>query len=247
LESASPRFRASRPASVVSGNRLSNGSGEQTSDILTPTSVPRSTSNYISTSTQTFTDSSTSTEQDTYSIQAPQPPKIEVISYEKSTQTEEEPWEPSTNDAGVGDDGYIGRETREENLEQLKQEWLKEQEEELKSKHENKPVSLPIRTLDGDELDAVVKSVDYLDFLDKSLKIADRALEEPYDILVDYSLDTGNVDEDDDFGGKGRTRKGRRVKQVLQFWHEKWSRKRMISDVAFSPKVIPPYSDETAC
>jgi dynein intermediate chain len=207
--------------------------------------MPRPSSNYISTSTQTFTDSSTSTGQDTFSFQEPQPQKTESICYEKSTQTEDT-WEPSTNDAWVGNDEGIGRETREQNLEKLKEEWLKEKEEELQSKYqqptvqdqesEQKPAIVAIRTLEGEELNAVVKSHDYKEFLDKSIKIADRALEEPYDILVDYSVDTGALDDDDDFG-KGRTRKGRRVKQVAQFWDDKWSRKRIISDVGFSPKV----------
>jgi dynein intermediate chain len=166
--------------------------------------------------------------------------------YERSTQTEET-WEPSTNDAWVGNDDSIGRETRQQNLEQLKEEWLKEKEEELQSKYQQPTVhdeetgqkapSVSIRTLEGEELNAVVESHDYKEFLDKSVKIADRALEEPYDILVDYSLDTGALEDDEDFG-KGRTRKGRRVKQVLQFWDDKWSRKRIISDVGFSPKVM---------
>jgi dynein intermediate chain, cytosolic len=149
--------------------------------------------------------------------------------------------EPWPNDV----DG-IGREAREKDLEKLKEDWLKEKEEELRSKAEQVHITngelhsttekIPIRTLEGEELDAVVTSEDFREFLDKSSKIADRALDEPYDILVDYAQGSGNFDDDEDFG-KGRSRRGRRVKQISQFWDEKWSRKRMISDVNFSPKV----------
>jgi dynein cytoplasmic 1 intermediate chain len=137
-------------------------------------------------------------------------------------------------------------EAQQQELERLKEEWLREKEEELRSKMETVTLEpadtngtaqkMPIRTLDGEELDTVVTSHDFREFLEKSSKIADRALDEPYDILVDYAQGSGLLDEDEDFG-KGRTRRGRRIKQVSQYWDEKWSRKRMISDIGFSPKV----------
>ena len=169
--------------------------------------------------------------------------------YEKGTQTEgswdsrkynsSETWPDESDDVGV--------EAREKELDKLKEDWLKEKEEELRSKLEETRdengeshttiEKLPIRTLEGEELDTVVASEDFREFLDKSSKIADRALDEPYDILIDYAQGSGNFDDEEDFG-KGRSRRGRRVKQISQFWDEKWSRKRMISDVSFSPKVL---------
>jgi dynein intermediate chain, cytosolic len=253
LEASSPRFKGSRPGSVVSsrplsGQRLSSGSGEQASDVVSPTSNPSAA--YASSSTQTVLDSSTGTITDTPLYIEPRPQKAPTICYEKATQTDEslEPprdisisTEPWTNDA----DG-LGNEAKEKELEKLKDEWLKEKEEELRSKLGTKDLEnsdtqsgaerIPIRTLDGEELNALVTSDDFKDFLDKSSKIADRALDEPYDILVDYAQGSGNLDEDDDYG-KDRRRRGRRVKQISQFWDEKWSRKRMVTDIGFSPRV----------
>lgn len=171
--------------------------------------------------------------------------------YEKGTQTEA-PWDTrkfisASTEVWPDESDGVGTEAREKELDKLKEDWLKEKEEELRSKLEETQVEngqshttiekLPIRTLEGEELDTVVASEDFREFLDKSSKIADRALDEPYDILIDYAQGSGNFDDEEDFG-KGRSRRGRRVKQISQFWDEKWSRKRMISDVSFSPKVM---------
>jgi len=76
-----------------------------------------------------------------------------------------------------------------------------------------------------------------MDFVERSSKVIERALDEEYDILADYALsgENGVEDDDDEYGntrGKGR----RRVKEIAQFYDERWSKKRMISDISFSPK-----------
>lgn len=236
---------SSRP---LSNPRLSGSSGGPKSEVLSPTSAPATTANYTSTYTQTSSDSSVVTIQETPSYTTKKPQKIETICYEKSTQTEEasesqrhtasstEPW---ANEA----DGLSGD---PKDIERLKEDWLNEREDELRQKLLNADTEAgaaqdqilkpSVKTLDGEELDTIVTSKDFRDFLDKSAKIADRALDEPYDILKDYAQGSGDIDDEEDYG-KGRTRRGRKVKQVAQFWDDKWSRKRMISDIAFSPKV----------
>jgi dynein intermediate chain len=99
----------------------------------------------------------------------------------------------------------------------------------------------PLRTLTNDELDAVISSQDFKEFVDQSAKVIDRALDEQYDLLVDYAQGKEDLEDEDDPYGKGRTRRGRRVKQISQYWDERWSKKRMISDIGFSPKVCPAY------
>ncbi|KAI9748642.1 MAG: hypothetical protein M1835_001740 [Candelina submexicana] len=95
----------------------------------------------------------------------------------------------------------------------------------------------PARTLTDEELEAVTSSHDFLDFVEKSSKVIERALDQDYDVLTDYALSgiSGYDDEEDGYGGS-RGKKGRRMKEVAQFWDERWSKRRMISDINFSPK-----------
>ena len=67
----------------------------------------------------------------------------------------------------------------------------------------------------------------------------ERALDQQlgYDILADYALDGMNIDDEDESHGAGAGKKGRRIKEIAQFWDERWSKKRMISDLGFSTKV----------
>lgn len=89
----------------------------------------------------------------------------------------------------------------------------------------------------SEELDAVTSSNDFLDFVERSSKVIERALDEEYDVLADYAHGGAGMDDDDDeFGGKGG-RRGRRIRETMQFFDERWSRKRIISDISFSPKV----------
>lgn len=81
-------------------------------------------------------------------------------------------------------------------------------------------------------------SEDFLEFVERSSKVIEKALDQDYDVLADYALDGAEVESDEDEGyGSSRGKKGRRVRQVAQFYDERWSRKRMISDLNFSPKV----------
>jgi dynein intermediate chain, cytosolic len=65
--------------------------------------------------------------------------------------------------------------------------------------------------------------------VERSSKVVERALDEDYDVLADYGLVTDNAGDEEI--------SGRRIKEVLQFYDERWSKKRMISDLHFSPKV----------
>jgi dynein intermediate chain len=134
--------------------------------------------------------------------------------------------------------------------EELRQNLRREIEEELKAAQEfvtdgsSKPINeetsnenFPARALTHEELDAVTSSEDFMDFVERSSKVIERALDQEYDILADYALNGMNDmdDEDDEFGntrGKGR----RRIREVAQFYDERWSKKRMISAINFSPK-----------
>ena len=98
---------------------------------------------------------------------------------------------------------------------------------------------LPARVLNNDEANAVTASSEFLDFVDRSSKVIERALDEEYDVLADYALDgLEEVDDDEDEGyASSRGPKGKRLKEIAQFFDERWSKKRMISDINFSPKA----------
>lgn len=88
------------------------------------------------------------------------------------------------------------------------------------------------RELSEEERAAVSASEEFLEFIERSSKIVERALDIEYDVLADYGIDSNGDSED---------ATGRRLKQLIQFYDERWSKKRMISDIHFSPKVPVPY------
>ena len=103
------------------------------------------------------------------------------------------------------------------------------------------PSNVPARGLTDEEVNAVTASEDFLEFVERSSKVVEKALDQDYDVLADYALDGAEVDSDEDEGyGSSRGKKGQRVRQIAQFYDERWSKKRMISDMNFSPKVGHP-------
>ncbi|KAK4507869.1 hypothetical protein PRZ48_001604 [Zasmidium cellare] len=174
--------------------------------------------------------------------------KPEVISYSKGVQTSE-PWEP-VQESGESDgaDGSsrspsrrrrkLSQRERELEEEEIRQKLRQEIEEELKAlqledKVEPEKERFPARALAPEELSAVTSSNDFLDFVERSSKVIERALDEEYDVLADYALDSRDVEDDDEYVG----RRGRRVKEVAQFdLDDVMGTKRMISNIDFSPK-----------
>lgn len=132
--------------------------------------------------------------------------------------------------------------------EELRQRIRGEVEEELKAAKEfvtdgvmaaNSTVAMnfPSRDLTTEEIDAVYQSEDFVDFLEKSTKVIERAFDqETYDILTDYALQGQDVDDEDEETGNTGGRGKHRIKEVAQFHDERWSKKRMISGIDFSPK-----------
>lgn len=186
-----------------------------------------------------------------------------MISYSKAIQTSEQ-WSPKRRShlsGGFSDsdsDGSLSttrtpkatkrlsRRERERE-EELRQKLRQEIEEELKAVKDpaadglinTEQAKYPARALTNEELNAVTSSNDFLEFVERSSKVIERALDQDYDVLADYALDgLEGLDDDEDEGyGSSRGRMGKKIRQVAQFYDERWSRKRMISDLDFSPKV----------
>jgi dynein intermediate chain, cytosolic len=180
----------------------------------------------------------------------------EVFSYSKGVQTTEDwtPTRPRAHSILSDDEEFPGttstpgkKQSRRDRdrEEELRQNIRKEIEEELKAtrdmvqdgainSHSLQTTKFPALTVE--EINAVAQSEEFLDFVEKSARVIERALDEEYDILTNYTLQGQEVeDEDDDNGNTGGKGK-RRVKEVAQFFDERWSKKRMISGIDFSPK-----------
>jgi len=245
IEGSSPRNASkSRPGSVVSsrplsGQRLSTGSGENHLDSPSNTSVPTA---YVSISTQTAPVSSLDPVQESPQHTKPALHEPRPITYEKATQTTSD-WQPDARRTQDTPDDH----QKQFDMDQIRQQLRIEVEEEIRKSRETTNLDAPadeaqerypLRQLTDEEREAVFASQDFQDFVDRSSKIIERALDDKYDLLVDYAQGDGEVDDDDEDGyGQSSSRRGRRVKQVAQYWDERRSKKRMISDICFSPKV----------
>ena len=248
----SPAGKGSRPTSVVSTGELSNENSESATQ-------GNRNSHPLSISTQILSTVPLST---VYEFQ-PSPVK-EVFTYSKSVQTTED-WgtqmsKPRAFSDSEGEDDEaqssstpskrLSRRERERE-EELRQSLRKEIEEQLKaaqssivdgpllpSSQNTATANFPARVLTAEELNAVTSSEEFMDFVERSSKVIERALDQEYDILADYALSGENGMEDDDgeYGNAGGNKWRTRLKEVAQFYDERWSKKRMISAIDFSPK-----------
>ena len=251
--SSTPAGRKSRPSSAFG---TANVGAESYDD---KSSQQRPSTPYVSAATQT---QSTAPVEATH--EQPSGPTAtsasEVLTYSKGVQTSY-PWSPQRQRRLLG--GFSDSEGDEppsaprsptkrrsrrqrEREEELRQNIRLEIEEEMKNVKDlsldvptpTGPSKFPARGLTDEEVNAVTASEDFLEFVERSSKVIEKALDEDYDLLADYALDGAELESDEDEGyGSSRGKKGRRVRQVAQFYDERWCRKRMISDLHFSPKV----------
>ncbi|EQL36790.1 dynein intermediate chain, cytosolic, variant [Blastomyces dermatitidis ER-3] len=241
----SPRGRGSRPNSVLSAGQLSG----EILESVTPPARPVSLS--IATQTTPFPAAELPTPE------AVPLPKPEVVTYSKGVQTDSwiEPRSRSVDGHSVSEDDSspttsrankrLSRRQQRERDEEIRERLRKEIEEEVRSAkgmagegtaQQSTDIRYPLRTLTSDELNAVTSSNDFLDFVDKSSRVIERALDEQYDVLTDYALGgvgANGPDENDEYGN---SKKRRGIEELVQFYDERWSKKRMISDINFSPK-----------
>ena len=230
----------------------------EASDTTPGTPLKSSQAPTTSVATQTLSTSEIST---TYEVTPT--PKPETVSYSVGVQTTEQ-WSPQRHERSTDDFSDSDKEgspsasrtpraqkrmsrREREREEELRQNLRREVEEELKAIKDPSSNELmansaqarfPTRPLTGEEMSAVTSSEDFRDFVDRSSKVVERALDQEYDILADYAMDDLKLDDDDDEGYAGsQGQKGRRMKEIAQFYEDKSCRKRMISNINFSPKV----------
>lgn len=239
----SPTSRNSRPNSILGGSKLSLEQIDR--DSSSPFRAAQVQTTSIATQALSTVPITTNYE----FVPAPTP---EVLSYNKGIQTSE-PWSPPR--ANRSTDGFpdsdsdlspstartprgskrLSRREREKD-EALRQQLRREIEEELKALKGPVPdgptpvaePKFPARALTDEELNAVTSSNDFLDFVERSSKVIERALDQDYDILTNYALD-GHEGVDNN--------ENEAIREVAQFYDERWSKRRMISDMGFSAKV----------
>ncbi|KAK5126916.1 hypothetical protein LTR85_008274 [Meristemomyces frigidus] len=179
--------------------------------------------------------------------------KPEVITYSKGVQTSDA-WQSPQDEVEDGEEDsatrspsrrrrrHLSERERELEEEEIRQRLRVEIEEELRAlKLDNKVEAdkerFPARALAPEELNAVTSSNDFLDFIERSSKVIERALDEEYDVLADYALQHRSAEDDDADAANYIGRKGRRIKEIASFdLTDQMGKKRMISALDFSPK-----------
>ncbi|KAF4569992.1 hypothetical protein EYR40_008975 [Pleurotus pulmonarius] len=90
-----------------------------------------------------------------------------------------------------------------------------------------KEIEEEIKELTEEERATILVLPEFLEFVEHSSKILQRALNDNYDYIRDYTVDTESGGDDSE---------GRRVKRVCEFWDERYVKNRSITDVDWSPK-----------
>ncbi|PHH67224.1 hypothetical protein CDD81_2993 [Ophiocordyceps australis] len=231
---ASPVARGSRPNSVLSA-------GELSSDMLELATIPASLSTVGLTTV----------------YECPPSPTREIVSYSKGVQTADE-WNSTVRaraKSNVSDSQEmpgtpskrLSRRERDRE-EEVRLQIRHEVEQELRAAQQLvgegdraaqslSSANYPARELTAEELEAVTRSRDFVHFVDQSTKVIERALDhETYNVLTDYALQGKDDDEEDQETGNTGGRGAQRIKEVALLFDARWSRKRIISDIDFSPR-----------
>ncbi|KAI0705138.1 WD40 repeat-like protein [Cytidiella melzeri] len=148
-------------------------------------------------------------------------PQKERVSYNKEVQT-----------MSFDDDEAAGAPSENEIRERIVKEREVAEAERLKelealSEQLDRAIEMEIREMTEEERTSVLVQPEFLDFLDHSTKIIQRALNDNYDYVRDYTIgaETGTDDSE-----------GRRVKRICAFYDERYGKNRSITDVDWSPK-----------
>ncbi|KAH9479663.1 Cytoplasmic dynein 1 intermediate chain 1 [Psilocybe cubensis] len=148
-------------------------------------------------------------------------PQKERVIYNKEVQTTSVETEPSADyEAEIRQ--RIAKE-KEIELERVARE--KELDEE--SVKLDQEIEQEIRELSEEERASILAAPEFLEFVEQSSKIVQRALNDGYDYIRDYTVDAESGGDDSE---------GKRVKRVCEFWDERYGKNRSITDIDWSPK-----------
>ena len=97
-----------------------------------------------------------------------------------------------------------------------------EAEQRTKDEERRRDEALPPK-----DLDTILSSAEFQTFLDNSSKYVERALNDDYDYLRDYTIGEGTSDADE---------QGKRVKRICAFYDKRWCKNRSVTSLEWSPK-----------
>ncbi|KAI5121496.1 hypothetical protein M0805_006533 [Coniferiporia weirii] len=148
-------------------------------------------------------------------------PRKERVTYDKDVQTAEISIEITAPD----EEEIRQRITREKETEAEKV--AKEHELEEENAKLEKEIEQEIRELTEEERASVFIAPEFLDFVEQSSKILQRALNDGYDYIRDYTVGAESGGDESE---------GKRVKRVCAFYDERYGKNRSITDIDWSPK-----------
>ncbi|KAJ1916302.1 hypothetical protein H4219_003871 [Mycoemilia scoparia] len=161
------------------------------------------------------------------------PPK-EKVYYSKEVQTL--PLEGDEDEEGAS--SLLTEEEVEKRIQAIREEderiRKQQQEEEARLEAEIKAKEAEIKLLSEEEQKSIVNSGHFGEFFEKSAKIVERALDEDYDFMVDYSLSLSK--DGDDASQEGGLGAREKIKLNRTFYSEKFNKGRSVTDICWSPK-----------
>ncbi|KAI0033657.1 cytoplasmic dynein intermediate chain [Vararia minispora EC-137] len=155
-------------------------------------------------------------------------PQRERVMYNKEIQTAT--FDSSDEESPPHDTGGVGTSTEDVRREREREaalEAAREAELEAESVQLDREIAQEIRDLTEEERTSIFAAPEFLDFVEQSSKIVQRALNDNYDYIRDYSVGTETGGDDSE---------GKRVKRVCAFWDERYCKNRSITDLDWSPK-----------
>ncbi|KAL5492400.1 hypothetical protein ACEPAI_3847 [Sanghuangporus weigelae] len=212
-----PSGRVSRQSGAFS-DRFSTGT-----TLVSPEGIARTvsgTENVIErtmTMTPRFIPDLVDVEQDLFDV-----PRKERVTYDKDVQTTEIAIETTVpNEEEIRQRILREKEAEAEKLEKERKR-LEEEDEKLE-----KEIEQEISEMTEEERASIFIAPEFLDFVDKSSKILQRALNDGYDYIRDYTVGAEAGLDDSE---------GKRVKRVCTFYDERYCKNRSITDLDWSPK-----------
>ncbi|KAF8159787.1 WD40-repeat-containing domain protein [Crassisporium funariophilum] len=201
--------RASRqsdfqPERLSLGNTYVGSSNSATDNVIERTMTPRSFPDLID------------IEQELFEL-----PHKERVIYNKEVQTTFVETEPSPD----YEDELRQRIMRERDADAERA--ARDQELEEESVKLEQEIEQEIRELSEEERASILAAPEFLDFVEQSSKIVQRALNDGYDYIRDYTIGAE---------AGGDESEGKRVKRVCEFWDERYGKNRSITDLDWSPK-----------
>nr|CAG8457674.1 2192_t:CDS:10 [Entrophospora candida] len=147
-------------------------------------------------------------------------PPRELVLYNKEVQTASTSFVPSPSS-----EDEIREQVKKEHAEKEKAKQLALEDERRREEEERE------RQLKLLERKIIVNSPEFMEFIDHTSRVVERAINESYDYIKEYTITNNSKDENNNHNNAGA-----KVKYLFSFFDEKWSKNRSVADVNWSHK-----------